>query len=68
MVGFADCELGGPLLGDVFLAEGTSCGAHRASGLRLLLPLARGEVPWVLFLGVCLDFYYFLARVALAKF
>ena len=30
LVGFADCELGGPLLGDVFLAEGTSCGAHRA--------------------------------------
>lgn len=26
------------------------------------------EVPRVLFLGVCLDFYYFLARVALAKF
>lgn len=26
------------------------------------------EVPRVLFLGVCLDFYYFLARVTLAKF
>src|SRR5699024_2139706 len=26
------------------------------------------EVPRVLFLGVCLDFYYLLARVALAKF
>ena len=28
----------------------------------------KSEVPRVLFLGVCLDFYYFLARFTLAKF
>ena len=27
-----------------------------------------GEVPRVLFLGICLDFYYFLWRVLLPKF
>ena len=28
----------------------------------------RREVPRVLFLGICLDFYYFLRRVLLPKF
>ncbi|MBY0789620.1 hypothetical protein, partial [Corynebacterium parakroppenstedtii] len=33
-----------------------------------VVPSAVGEVPRVLFLGVCLDFYYCLRRVLVPKF
>lgn len=28
----------------------------------------KSEVPWVLFLGICLDFHYFLTGVVFPKF
>ena len=34
----------------------------------LMIVMTAAEVPRVLFLGVCLDFYYFLWRVLLPKF
>ncbi|WP_246817314.1 transposase [Corynebacterium sp. HMSC072D12] len=37
-------------------------------GLKGFTKRRRCEVPRILFLGICLDFYYFLRRVLLPKF
>ena len=52
-----------------YLAIGVDMdGVKHILGIWLAKEEGASEVPRVLFLGVCLNFYYFLARVALAEF
>ena len=52
----------------VFIAASLSTCLAFVLGLSGFLGLGHGyEVPRVLFLGICLDFYYFLRRVLLPK-
>lgn len=45
-----------------------TCNKFSRKTIAIAVAAGMSEVPRVLFLGVCLDFYYFLWRVLLPKF